>query len=198
MKSALLLSGGMDSIAIACWKRPELAFTVDYGQLSADGEIQAAAAVCSSLNIPHEVITVDCRSLGSGDLCGKPSASIAPATEWWPFRNQLLLTLVGMRALSLESKALVFGSVKTDAFHSDGGPEFFQRMDEIFSLQEGGLRVIAPAIHLTTVELIKLAAVPSSLLAWAHSCHVSSFACGNCRGCQKYEAVIEELDHEKN
>jgi len=108
------------------------------------------------------------------------------------------LTLAGMRAFSLEIKTLVFGSVKTDAFHSDGGAEFFQRMDEIFSLQEGGLRVIAPAIHLTTVELIKIAVVPPSLLAWAHSCHVSSFACGNCRGCQKYEAVIEELDYEKN
>jgi len=81
MSTALLLSGGMDSIAIAFWKRPDLALTVDYGQLSADGEIQAAEAVCKSLSIPHEIITVNCRSLGSGDLSGKLAASVAPAIE---------------------------------------------------------------------------------------------------------------------
>jgi 7-cyano-7-deazaguanine synthase len=198
MSTALLLSGGMDSIAIAFWKRPDLAFTVDYGQLSADGEIQAAEAVCKSLGIQHEIITVNCRSLGSGDLSGKLAASVAPATEWWPFRNQLLLTLVGMRAVPLEVKTLLFGTVKSDAFHADGTAAFFERIDELFSIQEGALCVAAPAINLTTTELVTLAAVPRSLLSWAHSCHVSNFACGGCRGCQKYEAVIEELNYEQN
>ncbi len=31
-KTAILLSGGMDSIALAYWKRPELAITINYGQ----------------------------------------------------------------------------------------------------------------------------------------------------------------------
>ena len=33
---ALLLSGGMDSIALAFWKRPEIAITIDYGQRAAE------------------------------------------------------------------------------------------------------------------------------------------------------------------
>jgi 7-cyano-7-deazaguanine synthase len=57
MKTGLLLSGGMDSIAIAYWKRPDVAFTIDYGQLSARGEIYASESVCQSLEIPHQVIT---------------------------------------------------------------------------------------------------------------------------------------------
>jgi 7-cyano-7-deazaguanine synthase len=196
MRTALLLSGAIDSIGLAFWKRPDLAFTVDYGQLSAEGEIHAAEAVCRSLDLQHEIITVNCRSLGSGDLSGTMPASVAPATEWWPFRNQLLLTLVGMRAVALEVRMLLFGTVRTDAFHADGTSVFFERVDDLFAIQEGALRVAAPAINLTTVELVRLAAVPLSLLSWAHSCHISNFACGTCRGCQKYEAVMQELNDE--
>lgn len=198
MKTALLLSGGMDSIAIAFWKRPDIAFTINYGQLSAEGELHAAETVCRSLGIPHEVITVNCRNLGSGDLSGKSPVPIAPVPEWWPFRNQLLLTFAGMRALSLEVNTLIFGSVKTDAAHVDGGIEFFEKIDNVFSIQEGKLRIVAPAIHLTTEELIKTSGIPLSLLAWAHSCHVSNFACGNCRGCFKYHAVMKELGYEED
>jgi 7-cyano-7-deazaguanine synthase len=198
MKNALLLSGGMDSIAVAFWKRPDLAFTVDYGQLSAEGEIQAAEAVSKSLGIPHEIISVDCHHLGSGDLSGRSPISLAPTTDWWPFRNQLLITLVAMRAVSLEVDMLLFGSVKTDVIHIDGRAEFFKQMNALLSLQEGGLRVTAPAIHLTTVELIRVSRVPPSLWAWAHSCHVSNFACGGCGGCYKYQDVIEGLNDESD
>ena len=198
MKTALLLSGGMDSIAIAFWKRPVVAFTINYGQLSAKGEIQAARTVCKSLAIPHEVLNVDCSEFGSGDLAGKVALSLAPVSEWWPFRNQFLLTIAGMRGVALSVDTLLFGSVKTDERHADGRAEFFDLMNRAFAVQEGGLRVIAPALHLTTVELIKLSGIPLSLLAWAHSCHVLDFACSNCRGCFKYLGVLKELHDEQS
>lgn len=198
MSIGLLLSGGMDSVAIAFWKTPDVAFTVDYGQLGADGEIQAATTVCQSLGIHHEIIRVNCRHLGSGDLSGQPPDPRAPVPEWWPFRNQLLLTLAGMRAVPLQVEELLFGSVKTDSVHLDGQADFFMKMDELFSIQEAAIRVTAPAIHLTTAELIQISGIPRSLLAWSHSCHVSDFACGNCRGCYKSETVIKELAYEEN
>jgi 7-cyano-7-deazaguanine synthase len=42
MDTGLLLSGGMDSVALAYWLRPDVAFTIDYGQLSAEGELRSA------------------------------------------------------------------------------------------------------------------------------------------------------------
>jgi 7-cyano-7-deazaguanine synthase len=66
MSAALLLSGGTDSVALAYWKRPTIAYTVDYGQLPAVGEIRAAAAVCDALGIRHRVLRVNCGELGSG------------------------------------------------------------------------------------------------------------------------------------
>lgn len=198
MKTAILLSGGMDSIALAFWKRPEVAITIDYGQLCAAGEIQAASVVARKLGITHEIITVDCRPLGSGDLAGKPQLEIAPVSEWYPFRNQLLLTLAGIKAISLGVNHLIFGSVKTDSFHKDGSAEFFEKITDVFSFQEGNITVSAPAIKLTTVELVGVSKIPRSILFWAHSCHVSDFACGHCRGCAKYYSVMRELGYESD
>jgi 7-cyano-7-deazaguanine synthase len=193
--AALLLSGGMDSLSVAWWRRPALAITIDYGQLPAAAEIEAASAICEELQIEHSVVRVDCRSLGSGDMAGQEASAHAPESDWWPYRNQLLITLAGMRALARGANELLLGTVATDASHRDGSPGFVQSMNQIMREQEGGLLVEAPAIHLSTTELVRISGVPMSLLAWAHSCHRSDVPCGACRGCNKYFNTFRELKH---
>jgi len=194
-RTAILLSGGMDSIALAYWKHPDVAYTIDYGQASALGEFRAAGAVCRVLGIPQREIRVDCRSLGSGDLAGTEPNPQSPSSEWWPFRNQLLITLGAMQAMQDQVTVLLVGTVATDSFHRDGTKEFFDAADGILRMQEGGLSVQAPAIHLTTAELVKASGVDAPMLAWAHSCHTSNLACGCCRGCCKHRSVMTELGH---
>lgn len=190
---ALLLSGGMDSIALAYWKRPELAFTIDYGQVQASAEIAAARQVCDELGIGHHVIKADCSSLGSGDMANTAPLDVAPVPEWWPFRNQLLLTLAGMHAVSLGVQTLMIGSVASDGVHVDGRAEFYTAIDALMGLQEGALGVEAPALSMTTAELVDRSGIPRSLLAWAHSCHVGPLACGACRGCVKHYEVTKQI-----
>ena len=60
-------------------------------------------------------------------------------------------------------------------------------------LQPCGLRVEAPAIEYSTVELVRMAEVPASVLAWAHSCHKANLPCGQCRGCNKFNDCMYEL-----
>lgn len=194
MKTGLLLSGGMDSIAIAWWKRPQWAVTIDYGQKAAAAEKLAAAQVCHELGIAHDVITVDCSSLGSGDMAHRAADPRGATSDWWPYRNQLLITLASMRAIASEVQTLYIGTVKSDGeSHRDGTSEFISHMDDLMRFQEGGLRVVAPAITLTTTELIRMVGVPPGLLAWSHSCHKADTACGDCRGCNKYLATYAEL-----
>jgi 7-cyano-7-deazaguanine synthase len=195
MTRAALLSGGMDSIALCYWQRPNVAVTVDYGQASALGEIRASTKVANILGIRHEIVSIDCSALGSGDLINQPPDPLAPAVEWWPYRNQMLVTFAAMRAIGLGVNELLIGSVANDAFHLDGTIGFYQRLDDLMVYQEGALRVRAPAIHLTSAQLIVQSQIDLSLLAWAHSCHKSSFACGQCRGCSKHRSVFEELGH---
>ncbi|MBB4041650.1 7-cyano-7-deazaguanine synthase [Microvirga flocculans] len=190
---ALLLSGGMDSACLAWWKRPDVAITVDYGQRPADAEIEAAGAVCKALGIRHEVVRADCSSLGSGDMAGLPPADIAPVPEWWPFRNQLVLTLAGIAAVRLGVTHLMIGALLTDGAHADGRPEFVEAMSAVMALQEGGITVSAPAIELTAVDLVRISQIPKEVLAWTHSCHVANHACGRCRGCFKHSRTCEEL-----
>ena len=195
LSTALLLSGGMDSVCIAWWRRPEFAITIDYGQRPAAAEIRAAAAVCAEIGIQHLVIRVDLAPLGSGDMSGRPKLPEAPVSEWWPFRNQMLVTLASMLAISKGVDRLLIGCLVTDGRHADGRAEFVGAMDALLAMQEGGMRVEAPAIAMTAVELVSASGVPAELLAWSHSCHVADHACGMCRGCQKHYETMEALGH---
>jgi len=193
LKRLLLLSGGMDSIALAWKLRPELSLTVDYGQRAASGEIRAAAAVCAELGLKHRVLVVDCSAIGSGEMAGTRPSAIAPVPEWWPFRNQLLITVGSALAIKEGLETVVIGSVASDSSHADGRVEFVDAMKQVLRLQEGKILLEAPSIADTTVELCRRSGVPHTVLGWAHSCHVGSFACGTCRGCCKHRQSMREL-----
>ncbi|MGD0091805.1 MAG: 7-cyano-7-deazaguanine synthase [Planctomycetota bacterium] len=195
MTSVLLLSGGMDSIALAWWLRPELCITIDYGQRPAAAEIRAAGAVCAELSLAHEIISADCSSVGSGDLAGTKALGIAPVREWWPFRNQLLVTLAASKIVGRGFTELLIGCLRTDTDHSDATPAFVKQLSACLELQVGGLRLRAPAIELDSVELIRKSGIPVETLAWAHSCHVAAMACGQCRGCHKHWHTLQALGH---
>lgn len=192
-RSAILLSGGMDSIALSYWQRPTIAITLDYGQKPARAEIAAASTIAKLLDMEHYIIHVDCSSLGCGDLSDNKPLDMAPVSEWWPYRNQMLVTLGAMKAIQLGVKELMLGSVKTDGLHVDGTKEFYKQLSDLVSMQEGNIVITAPAIDMTTVELIKVSGIPISMLLWAHSCHISNEPCGKCHGCNKYRFVREHL-----
>lgn len=191
--TAILLSGGMDSIALAFWKKPSVAITIDYGQVSAESEIKAAHRVCEEIGIAHEIMRIDCRCIGSGEMARTSPLSIAPAEEWWPFRNQLLITFAAARLVGSGVGSLMLGTVKTDNEYADGRRSFYSAMDALLFIQEGALHVTAPAINMTSVELIKESGIGRDLLSWAHSCTRNNFACGRCRSCVKHREVMKSL-----
>ena len=192
-RSALLLSGGMDSFALAYRERPAISIHVDYGQLPAIAELAAARLIAKRLNLRLIELDIDLKRVGSGDLHGTKPVSKAPASDWWPFRNQALVTVAGMNAISHGVDTLMLGTVASDQVHKDGTPEFIEKMSDLMSIQEGRMRVEAPFISLSTVESIRESGIPFPLLAWAHSCHTGNIACGQCRGCTKHREVREKL-----
>jgi 7-cyano-7-deazaguanine synthase len=183
----------MDSIAVAYWRRPQAAITIDYGQRPAAAEIRAAAAVSEALGLEHHIVQADLSALGSGQMAGSAALAVAPVPEWWPFRNQMLITLAAMKGVTIGVERLLVGTLRTDEVHGDGRPAFIEAMDVVLRLQEGAMTVEAPAIALTAVELIRASGAPIELLAWAHSCHVGEYACGLCRGCRKHYETLAQL-----
>jgi 7-cyano-7-deazaguanine synthase len=196
MSKAILLSGGIDSIALTHWKRPEFAITINYGQVPALAEIRASKAVCEVLNIEHIILEIDCSKLGSGDLIKQKPLEIAPSVEWWPYRNQLLVTLACMRAISHGITELMVGSVQSDGFHKDGTGEFYKLLSDLMNYQEGNIIITAPAINMSSTQLVHQSGISPELLYYAHSCHTNNLPCGHCRGCYKYMNVIQTLKDE--
>lgn len=190
--TALLLSGGMDSIALLYWERPDIALTIDYGQKCAEAEIRSAVYACEQLNINHHILRIDGSSLGSGDMSGEDPHPLAPQSDWWPYRNQFLITVAAMKLIKVGVSKILIGSVKTDEQFKDGTKEFIQLINELISFQEGNVTIEAPASDLTTTELIMQSKIPMKLLYCAHSCHTGNIACGRCRGCKKYMYIMDQ------
>ncbi len=189
-----MLSGGLESTALAAWRHPELTLTIDYGQTPARAEAHAASAICQSLSLEHHALRVNCRHLGSGLLASAEPTASAPSPEWWPYRNQILVTLAATWGLPRGVTSIIVGSVVGDGKrHSDGTTAFYQQLDELLAMQEGGIRVSAPAAHMTSEELINASGVRDAVLGWTHSCHRSNLSCGACPGCAKRREVLERL-----
>ncbi len=193
MKRGLLLSGGIDSTALFWWKRPAIAYTIDYGHSAAAAEVRAAKTICEKLRCVHHVIRIDLASLGCGPLAGRKSSSLSQSKEWWPFRNQLLLTVAGMHAVQHGVNQLLIGTVRSDSRHADGTPVFVRQISQVMSQQEGGLEVVAPAITLDTIQLVMKSKLPLALVLQTHSCHQGNTHCCQCPGCMKRLKVFERL-----
>jgi 7-cyano-7-deazaguanine synthase len=189
----LLLSGGLESSAVAAWLRPQLALTIDYGQLPAEGEIWAASRVCVELGLEHHSLRIDCSQIGSGLLSGSKTDELAPVPEWWPYRNQLLVTLAGGWGIGRGISEILVGSISGDNSHIDGTAPFYEALDHAMALQEGSIHVRAPAIEMSSAELIAASGISDEVLGWTHSCHSASVACGSCPGCSKRRSVLESL-----
>ena len=194
MADLLLLSGGIDSAAIAAWRLPDACLTIDYGQKAADAEVAASQQICADLKISHAAMRVPLGALGSGLMAGAPRSGSSTHDEHWPYRNQMLLTLGAMYAVKHGYSQVLLGTVSTDGErHIDGSAAFVDAIAALVGSQEGALAISAPAIALTTTQLISVSGITPQVLGWTHSCHTSAVACGHCPGCDKHSNVMESL-----
>lgn len=193
LKKGLLLSGGIDSICLAYALKPDIAYTIDYGQIVAAREIYVSEYVCSKLNIKHKIINVDCKHIGSGILAESKNIPQSPSDEWWPYRNQLIITLALMQGIKDGITELHLATVKSDAFHRDGTKQFYNLINKLILYQEGGISIKCESLNFYSHELALKYKVPNELLSIAHSCHKSNIACGKCSGCMKQMRVRVEL-----
>lgn len=196
MKSILLLSGGLDSTSLSALLRPDHCLIIDYGQLAAQAEVRAAQQVSIELGLSSTVVRVPAQQIGAGLMSGEQNdrpREWGTAPEWWPFRNQLLVTLAAAWGVTRGYGKILLGTVASDGMrHADGTNEFRTALDELLLLQEGNMRLEAPAANMTSVELIRASGVTEKVLAWTHSCHRANLPCNQCPGCFKRAQVLEE------
>ena len=190
----MLLSGGLDSAAVAALQQPDQALFVDYGQVPAEAERKAARAVARHLDLELGELEVDLSTLGSGLLAGRPQLEEAPTPEWFPFRNQQLVTLAAAHALKHRLGSVVLGTVAGDGSrHADSTPGFVTELDTLLRSQEGGIRVLAPHINTPAHELLMNSGLPDAVINQTYSCHSNNLACSECPGCRRRIDVLSRL-----
>lgn len=194
VNSVLLLSGGLDSSAIAAIANPQHCLCINYGQIAAEAEERSARAVATELNLPIDSIAVNASAIGAGLMASTDAhrdSGDETSPEWWPFRNQLLITLCASWAVTRGFTTVLIGTVSTDGErHSDGTGAFLEQIDRLTGLQEGSIRIEAPAVHISTPELISRPEVSDEILRWTHSCHRANLPCANCPGCVGRAAAL--------
>lgn len=187
----LLLSGGVDSTALAALCRPDHALFIDYGQRPAAAEQRAATQVARLLGLPLTTLQLDLRPLGGGLLLNEAAQPGAPSPEWWPYRNQFLVTAGAAIAFQRGLRQVLVGTVLGDGErHADGTARFYAALDELLRLQEGNISVAAPGIDRTSEELVAASGLGANVLGWTVSCHRSNLPCGDCPGCWKRARVL--------
>lgn len=157
---------------------------IDYGQLAATGELRAATALATAMGLPLAIRAAPLRDVGTGAMAGKSSLN-EDAPEFWPMRNQMLVTIAAMSFADRQPLEILIGTVASDAIHPDGRPAFVAAMNTVLQAQ-GKLSLRAPALELNGHELVKKANLPPELMGWTFSCHTGEWACGQCRGCTKH------------
>lgn len=191
--TALLFSGGLDSTALAAWMRPDVLLTVNYGQVTASSEMKAAKVIAEQLNISQFTIDINLSQIGSGSLASSLPSVLVEHNDWWPFRNQILITIGAAWSIKNNVSKLLIGSVKSDSCFSDGKAPFIHLLRDLLNLQEGSIYLEAPALEMTTSELIIKSGLDFNLLPLCFSCNRSKLSCGTCRGCRKHQQVTHEL-----
>ena len=189
----LLFSGGIESTCLAAMHRPDLLVTIDYGHLAATGEIAAAKQIAATLELDHTVLSAPLTEFGRGEMVGAHASNNDQVPEHWPLRNQMLVTLVAMKYADMGLTEIMIGTVASDCVHSDGTPDFIARLNDLIGVQTPGLRISAPAIGLSTRELVEASGLAGDVLGWCFSCHRGSIACGACRGCTKTLELLSSL-----
>ncbi len=208
MSSVVLLSGGLDSTVNLAYALTEgsvkLALTVNYGQLAAQQEIEAASRLAKHYGIAHQIIELpwlqqitNTALVSQEQLLPEPSeaaldqyeqARQTAAAVWVPNRNGLFVNIAACFAETLDCRQVVTGFNREEAAtFPDNTPEFTQAVTAAMKYSTANqVAVVSYTARLDKKEIVALGqrlGVPWELV-W--SCYRGGEAmCGKCESCQR-------------
>jgi len=206
-----LVSGGLDSTVAATWtaqKYDLLALHVSYGQRCADRELACAKQIASHLGalefrstaldlltqLGHSALTDRSIEIPRGTI----STDEVPITQV-PFRNGIMLALATAWAEAADASAVVIGAVEEDSSgYPDCREQFliaFERAVQVGTRPECDIRIIAPLVHKTKGDIVRLGAELGAPLHLTWSCYEAGpEPCGQCESCLLRARGFHEAD----
>ena len=217
MKAVVLLSGGLDSYTAAAAAHADgyelYALTIRYGQTHAI-EVEAARRIAKALGVAkHVELDVNIGAFGGSSLVGDGTipkdraldAEGIPST-YVPARNTIFLSLALGWAEVVGAEAIVIGVNALDySGYPDCRPEYIAAFERVASLAtragvEGRpLRILAPLLHLTKADIIRLGETLGLDYGLTHSCYApgpDGSPCGRCDSCRLRAKGFQEAGSE--
>jgi len=205
-RAVVLLSGGLDSATTLAVAREEgfatLALSFRYGQRHAV-ELEAARQVAAALGVrEHVVLDLDLRVLGGSALTGdlavpkgeNPATRAGVPVTYVPARNTIFLAYALAFAEVRDVQDLFIGVNALDySGYPDCRPEYLEAFEQMAALAtragvEGRpVRIHAPLLRLTKVQIIQRGMQLGVDYALTRSCYdpdSAGRACGGCDSCQ--------------
>ncbi|REL35476.1 7-cyano-7-deazaguanine synthase QueC [Thalassotalea euphylliae] len=198
-KVVVIYSGGMDSYTVlnrAIKDGMEVyPLTFDYGQRHVK-EIDCAAAVCKSLNVPHKVIDISAinQLLAGSSLTddieipeGHYEEESMKSTVV-PNRNMILLSLAVGYAVSVGASKVYYGAHSGDhAIYPDCRPEFVEKMNDVCQIANyEAVEIYSPYLSVSKTAILTDGIAMGLDYSQTWTCYNGrEHACGKCGACQE-------------
>ena len=206
MKVCVLLSGGMDSVAVfyEVLRSHEVAacLSFDYGSKHNACEIPFASLHATRMGIPHHTVSLDfMNQLFKSDLLRSggaiPDGHYAEQSMKQtvvPFRNGIMLAIAAGYAESIDAEAVVIAAHSGDhAIYPDCREPFMQAMgDAMGQGTYAKICLIRPFIHMDKAAIAKRGVELGINFAETWSCYKGGeIHCGTCGTCvERREAFL--------
>lgn len=175
----VLLSGGIDSCACASYYIAQgasvSALFVNYGQISAQREVNAVLKICGYYNIPLDKVTISGFKSWTGSCI--------------PGRNSFLL-YTGMMSFRHTTGIIALG-IHAGTNYSDCSQEFIQTMQVSFDLYtDGCIQIGAPFVNFNKRGVWNYCQSENVPIELTYSCELGrEQPCGECLSCKDLEVL---------
>ncbi len=203
----ILLSGGLDSLVSLGLVRKNygsvLALTFDYGQRSAQYEIDASKQIAKHYEIHHQVVSLNwlkdiTTTALVNDNINVPTNindyNESMKSVWVPNRNGLFLNVAGCFADAQGYDDIIIGANKEEGeTFSDNTQDFIDRVNAEFEYSTlKKPKIIAPLINYSKNDIVREALENKIPLELVKSCYVGGDKhCGECESCQRLKHALQ-------
>ena len=212
-KAISILSGGLDSTVATSALKEEYeihALTFDYGQRSAQREIESSKQICQELGIEHTVMDLtwlgklgksaltvhdkEVPQLESDKLDDKETCDETARKVWVPGRNVVFTAIATAFAEAEDAEKIIVGwDLEEAVTFPDNSREFLEAFNqtlEIGTLE--GVQIEAPVIDLNKNEIVELGEKVHAPMELSYSCYMGEEKhCGTCESCMRRKRAFE-------
>ncbi len=206
-KAVVLLSGGLDSTTLLYWVVKQVykphVLSFDYGQRHKK-ELEFAKKTCEKLKAEHRIVDLtSVNELLQGSALTTEGISV-PEEHYThetqkvtvvPNRNAIMLNIAVGYALSIGAGRVFYAAHHNDrAIYPDCREEYIQSQNKTAKLANDApdLEIIAPFVHKTKAELVRMASELGVPFEDTWSCYKGGErACGVCGTCRERIEAFE-------